>query len=312
MLSSAEITRAGELIRAGWLVAVPTETVYGLAADATNPKAVASIYAAKGRPDFNPLIVHVPDLVSAEAYGVFSADARRLAQRFWPGPLTIVVPARAGNGIAPGVTAGLETVAIRVPDHPIAQALLAAAARPLAAPSANPSGRISPTTAAHVVAGLGDQVAMILDGGAATVGVESTIVDFSGDSPRLLRPGGIAREAIEAEIGPIMVAAGDATVTAPGMLASHYAPRLPIRLNAAAPVGREALLAFGSPVPGGFVAVRNLSPNGDLADAAANLFAHLHDLDQSGADRIAAMPVPSTGLGLAINDRLARAAHPRE
>ncbi len=308
--SPAAIEKAAHLLQAGELVALPTETVYGLAGDATNPAAVARIYAAKGRPAFNPLICHVADLGAAERVGQFDARARTLARAFWPGPLTLIVPLAPNAGIAAGVTAGLPSVAIRIPDHPVALALLRAFGRPLAAPSANPSGRISPTSAAHVVDGLGDQVAMVLDGGPCTIGLESTIVALTGQTARLLRPGGLHREAIEALIGPVE-SAGSGPVEAPGMLASHYAPLLPVRLDAVAAQGNEALLAFGNTVASGYRHVLNLSPRGDLDEAAANLYAHLRLLDQAPVSGIAVMPIPDTGLGQAINDRLRRAAAPR-
>lgn len=309
----SELAAAAAHLRAGRLVAFPTETVYGLGADATNPDAVAAIYAAKGRPDFNPLIVHVPDLAAAGAIARLDARAERLAAAFWPGPLTMVLPLRPDAGIAPRVTAGLDTIALRVPAHPLARALLAAAGRPLAGPSANPSGRVSPTTAGHVRDGLGDKVAMILDGGACPVGLESTIVGLAGEQARLLRPGGVPAEAIEALIGPLERPAGGVAVSAPGMLESHYAPAAPVRLNATAPLASqpEALLAFGPAVPAGFARVLSLSPAGDLDEAARNLFAHLRRLDEDGAPAIAVMPIPGHGLGAAINDRLRRAAAPR-
>ena len=299
----------------GELVAMPTETVYGLAADATNGEAVARIYAAKGRPRFNPLIAHVPGIAEAEALATLSRDARRLAERFWPGPLTLVLPKREGATVADLVTAGLDTLAIRVPAHPVARALLAAFARPLAAPSANRSGHVSPTTAAHVEADLGDKVAVILDAGPAIVGVESTIVGWGEAGPVLLRPGGLAREDIEAVLGRRLgtVTADPSRPQAPGMLASHYAPRATLRLDATEVREGEALLAFGPVLPQDAdraVAVVNLSPRGDLIEAAARLFAALRELDGKAA-RIAVMPVPGEGLGEAINDRLQRAAAPR-
>ncbi len=309
----SELAAAAAHLRAGRLVAFPTETVYGLGADATNPAAVAAIYAAKGRPDFNPLIVHVPDLAAAGAIARLDGRAERLAAAFWPGALTMVLPLREDAGIAPRVTAGLDTIALRIPAHPLARALLAAVGRPLAGPSANPSGRVSPTTAAHVRDGLGDKVAMILDGGACPVGLESTIVGLAGEPARLLRPGGVPAEAIEALIGRLERPAGGVAVSAPGMLESHYAPTAPVRLDATAPLADrpESLLAFGSAVPAGFARVLSLSPSGDLEEAARNLFAHLRRLDEDGAAAIAVMPIPGHGLGAAINDRLRRAAAPR-
>lgn len=307
----AAIGRAAHVLRAGGLVAFPTETVYGLGADATNGEAVARIYEAKGRPRFNPLISHVADYEAACRLGHLDARAVALAEAFWPGPLTLVVPRAPACPVADLVTAGLDTVAIRVPAHGVAQALLRAVDRPLAAPSANPSGRVSPTTAAHVAEGLGDAVGLILDGGPCTVGVESTIVGFAepGEPPRLLRPGGLPRAAIEEIVGELR--GHGHTITAPGQLDSHYAPAAHLRLNAAGPRKGEALLAFGPDVPRAAARVLNLSPAGDLREAAANLFAFLRALDAEGHARIAVMPVPDEGLGEAINDRLARAAAPR-
>jgi L-threonylcarbamoyladenylate synthase len=308
------IARAAELLRAGKLVAFPTETVYGLGGDATDERAVAGIFAAKGRPRFNPLIVHVPDLAAAEAIAVFDDRAGEAARQFWPGPLSLVLPRRADSGVSLLACAGLDTVAIRAPAHPIAQALLRAAGRPLAAPSANISGRVSPTAAAHVATEFAHRGEMlILDGGDCPVGLESTVLDLSGATPCLLRPGGVTLEALTAALGPI--AAGDADPTAPrspGQLAGHYAPRVPVRLDAVAARPGEALLAFGPDAPPGFADVLNLSPNGDLAEAAANLFAMLRRLDRSGVAGIAVMPIPEQGLGRAINDRLRRAAAPRD
>lgn len=301
------VRAAADLIRAGSLVAFPTETVYGLGADAGNGAAVARIFEAKGRPRFNPLIVHLPDLAAARAIAALPEPAQALAEAFWPGPLTLVVPLKPDSALSPLVTAGLGTVALRVPAHPLARALLWAAGRPVAAPSANPSGRISPTTADHVKAGLGGRIAAVLDGGPTSVGVESTIVGFD-PGPVLLRPGGLPAEAIETALGaPLAQPATGATPNAPGQLASHYAPRAALRLNATAPAPGERLLGFG-PVKG---ATLNLSPTGDLHEAAANLFGHLHRLDRNGDAPIAVSPIPETGLGLAINDRLRRAAAPR-
>ncbi len=320
------IARAADCLAAGGLVAFPTETVYGLGADATNPQAVARLYVAKGRPAFNPLIAHVPDRDAAQELGRFDAAAARLAARFWPGPLTLVVPRAAACPVAALATAGLDTIALRVPKHPLAQSLLAAFGGPVVAPSANRSGHISPTTAAHVLADLDGKIDLIIDGGPCPVGVESTIVACLGGQPRLLRPGGAAREAIEAVLGtalaepsPQAAEAGEAprappAPPAPGMLASHYAPRADLRLNATAVRAGEALLAFGATLPSGAhaaPAVLNLSARGDLVEAAANLFAHLRALDASGAPTIAVMPIPEEGLGAAINDRLRRAAAPR-
>ena len=292
----AGIARAAELVLEGWPVAMPTETVYGLAADATNAEAVARIYAAKGRPSFNPLIVHVPDLAAAEMLGVFDAEARALAEAHWPGPLTIVVPARDHNGIAALATAGLATIALRVPAHPAMQALLAACDRPLAAPSANASGRISPTRASHVLASLDGRIPLIIDGGSTTQGIESTIVAATGGGLRLLRRGPIEVDA--------PIAAG--TVEAPGMMASHYAPSKPLRLEATEARDGEFLLGFGD-----VAGAATLSANGDLVEAAARLFDLLHLADASPKPRIAVAPIPHDGIGAAINDRLTRAATPR-
>lgn len=311
----AAIAQAATILRAGGLVAFPTETVYGLGADATSEAAVARIYAAKRRPRFNPLIVHVAELDQAMAFGALEGDARRLAEAFWPGPLTLVLPA-AGSRISTLALAGLSSIAVRVPAHPVALALLAAADRPLAAPSANRSGRISPTAAAHVADDLGGRVDLVLDGGACAVGVESTIVACLG-TPTLLRPGGVPREAIEAVLGRRLAAAAPAAGAAPlapGLLASHYAPAARLRLQARAVEPDEAVLDFGGQLQG-WATLRpycDLSPAGDLHAAAARLFAHLHALDRSGAPVIAVASIPSHGLGEAITDRLARAAAPRE
>jgi L-threonylcarbamoyladenylate synthase len=303
------IGEAAALLRRGALVAFPTETVYGLGGDATDARAVAAIFAAKDRPRFNPLIIHVADRGAAEAIARFDPRAGRLAERFWPGALTLVLPRRPDCPVAPLACAGLDTVALRVPSHPVALALLRAAGRPVAAPSANRSGRVSPTAAAHVAAELGGRVALILDGGPATIGVESTVLDLSETAPRLLRPGGVTAEALTALLGPLAAAGGDPVAPrGPGMLASHYAPSLPVRLAAADPRPGEALLAFGGDPPAGFAAVEWLSRDGDLAEAAANLFAALRRLDRPEFTGIAVMPIPETGLGLAINDRLRRAA----
>lgn len=295
----ASLAAAAALIRAGQPVAVPTETVYGLAADATNGEAVARIYAAKGRPSFNPLIVHVPDLGAAERLGQLDAGARRLAEEHWPGPLTMVVPMRDGADVAGLVTAGLPTIALRVPAHPVVQALLRAVGRPLAAPSANASGRISPTTAAHVLATLNGRVPLILDAGPTERGIESTIVAATDGRLRLLRPGPVTITGAEPAAG--------ASIEAPGMMASHYAPTRPVRLNAANRRAGEWLIGFG-PVAGD----DTLSASGDVTEAAARLFACLHHADAQPVDAIAVAPVPDEGLGLAINDRLRRAAADRE
>lgn len=303
------IHHAAALLRAGRLVAFPTETVYGLGGAATNDTAVARIFEAKGRPSFNPLIVHLPDRDSAERIAVFDARARRLAEAFWPGPLTLVLPRREDAGLSRLVSAGLPSVAIRVPAHPLAQALLRAAGVPVAAPSANRSGGISPTRADHVAASLGDRVDMILDGGACAVGLESTVVDLTGPRAVLLRPGGVTPAQLAEVLGePVVVGTDDpAAPKSPGQLLSHYAPDRPVRLNAAGAEPGEALLGFG-PAPG---ATLNLSDGGDLVEAAANLFAFLHALDRAPFTGIAVMPIPEEGLGLAINDRLRRAAAPR-
>ncbi len=304
------VVHAAALLRAGRLVAFPTETVYGLGGDATSEHAVADIFAAKGRPRFNPLIVHVQHVGEAESLAEFSELARRAAGQFWPGPLTIVLPRREGCGLSLLASAGLDTVALRVPAHRVAQGLLRETGRPLAAPSANRSGRVSPTEASHVAEELDDLVALILDGGPAPVGLESTILDFSGTSPTLLRPGGVSVEQLTEALGPISAPAS-ALPKAPGMLASHYAPALPLRLGAIDARPGEALLAFGPDAPAGFAEVLWLSRSGDLAEAAANLFSMLRRADSGPFSGIAVMPVPEYGLGRAINDRLRRAAAPR-
>jgi L-threonylcarbamoyladenylate synthase len=317
----ADPAEAAALLRAGALVGFPTETVYGLGADATDGGAVAGIFAAKGRPHFNPLICHLPEAEAAFEQVIADERARALAARFWPGPLTLVLPRRPACRVALLAGAGLDTLAVRVPAHPMALALLGGVGRPVAAPSANRSGGVSPTMAAHVLAELGGRIAAVLDGGPCGVGLESTVLDLSGGGPVLLRPGGVTAEAIEAAIGPIghalpaAAAAATRSLRSPGMLLSHYAPSLPVRLAADSVAAAEALLAFGpAPLPGAG-ALWNLSPSGDLAEAAARLFAGLRWLDARGAAlglaRIAAMGVPETGLGAAINDRLARAAAPR-
>jgi L-threonylcarbamoyladenylate synthase len=302
------IDEAAALLRAGDLVAFPTETVYGLGADATSDPAVAGIFAAKDRPRFNPLIVHVADLAAAEALADFGEPAYALASAFWPGPLTLVLPRKPACAASPLVSSGLPSIAVRVPGHPVAQELLRAARIPLAAPSANASGRLSPTTADHVAASLGDRVAMILDGGACPAGLESAIVGLHGERPTLLRPGAIARAELEAVAGPLAPAQPGDAVTAPGMLRRHYAPRTPLRLDATEARPGEALIAFGADVGAGFACVRNLSAAGDLTEAAANLFQVLHELDTGGWPTIAVAPIPDDGLGAAINDRLRRAS----
>ena len=307
--SQESIGRAAELLRAGKLVAFPTETVYGLGGDATDDRAVAAIFAAKGRPRFNPLIVHVPDVAAAETIAEFGTPARDLARRFWPGPLSLVLRRRETSGVSLLACAGLDTVAVRVPAHPVAQALLRAVGRPLTAPSANRSGHVSPTTADHVAAELGRRVVLILDGGPCPVGLESTVLDMSGARPVLLRPGGVVLEELKAQLGSIGTAGTDPSAPrSPGQLASHYAPHLPLRRDAIDAKPGEALLAFGPAPPRGFAEMLNLSSTGDLAEAAANLFAMLRRLDRREFSGIAVMPIPEHGLGLAINDRLRRAA----
>lgn len=318
LIATAEATtRAGAAIRDGRLVAFPTETVYGLGADATNDDAVASIFEAKGRPRFNPLIVHVAGAEEAARHCVFNPAAEKLARVFWPGGVTLVLPRRAETPLSLLVSAGLDTVAIRVPHHPVAQALIEAAGRPIAAPSANPSGRVSPTTAAHVLEGLGAAAALafVLDGGACPLGLESSVIGFPGGVPTLLRPGAVAREEIEAVLGAPLAdadaASGEEGRASPGQLESHYAPGSPLRLDAETVTPDEVLLAFGPDAPEAETAM-NLSPKGDLREAAANLFAMLRALDaKADGRRIAVMPVPDTGLGEAINDRLRRAAAPK-
>jgi L-threonylcarbamoyladenylate synthase len=310
---AAGITAAVAALKRGELVGIPTETVYGLAADATNAKAVGAVFLAKGRPRFNPLIVHLPTLAAAQAIATLDRSAEALARRFWPGPLTLVLPKRGGTGIADLVTAGLDTIAVRVPGHPVAQALLRAFGGPIAAPSANRSGHVSATDAAHVVADLGNAVSVVLDAGPATIGVESTIVGWHAGAPVLLRAGGVPRGAIEKVLGKGLAAPAAGAVAAPGMLASHYAPRATLRLNVTDVKPGEALLAFGSTPPKDAdraVATVNLSETGDLAEAAARFFGALRALDDKAA-AIAAAPIPDDGLGEAINDRLRRAAAPR-
>ncbi|WLB90905.1 MULTISPECIES: L-threonylcarbamoyladenylate synthase [Bradyrhizobium] len=307
---------AARTLAAGGLVAFPTETVYGLGADAANAKAIAHLYAAKGRPAFNPLIAHVADLKAARRIGRFDARALKLAEAFWPGPLTLVVPKTDDCPVADLATAGLDTVAIRIPAHPVAQAILRVFGGAVVAPSANISGHVSPTLAAHVESDLSGRIDLIVDGGPVTVGVESTIVGCF-DVPMLLRPGGLSRERIEAVLGaplarpPLQAESDDSQPLAPGMLASHYAPRANVRLNAREVTPGEALLAFGSErLPGvdAAAAVMNLSPTGDLDEAAANLFGYLRSLDAKSPRGIAVMAIPEEGLGEAINDRLRRAA----
>ena len=306
-LDDDAIAVAAAQIREGLPVAVPTETVYGLAADATSGEAVARIYAAKGRPSFNPLIVHVETLEQAETLAVLPPAAYRLAAAFWPGPLTMVVPARQDSPVADLVTAGPSTVAIRMPAHPAMRALIAASGRPLAAPSANASGKISATRAAHVAASLGDRVTLILDGGATRHGLESTIVAVEDERLRLLRPGPLDAAALEKASGlPVLSPVAEAAIEAPGQLSSHYAPGKPLRLDATERRDGEWLIGFGE-VAGD----DTLSACGDLIEAASRLFGALHDADDAESKAIAVAPIPREGLGLAINDRLARAAAPR-
>jgi L-threonylcarbamoyladenylate synthase len=316
---AAAVGDAARCLKAGGLVAFPTETVYGLGADATNGRAIARLYEAKGRPAFNPLIAHVVDAAAAQALARFDAEAARLAAAFWPGPLTLVLPKASGCPVAELATAGLDSIAVRVPSHDVAQKILAAFGRPVVAPSANRSGHLSPTTAPHVLADLRNRIDLIVDGGATPVGVESTIIACLGE-PMLLRPGGVPREAIERTLErpladpPAGIAAADDAPLAPGMLATHYAPRTRLRLDAHRVETGEALLAFGPALAEGAahaVNVLNLSQRGDLVEAAANLFSHLRALDAVGAKAIAVMPIPRDGLGEAINDRLTRAASPR-
>lgn len=301
------LTRAAAILGTQGLVAFPTETVYGLGGDARSDRAVARIFDAKGRPRFNPLIVHVPDLAAARDFALFDARAEAVAAAFWPGPLTLVLPLRAGCGLSPLVTAELESVAIRVPAHPVAQALLRAFGGPLAAPSANPSGRVSPTRASHVIEGLSGRIDAVLDGGVCAVGVESTIIGLVG-APVVLRPGGVAVEALEAMLGRLASGGNAEKPNAPGQLASHYAPGATVRLNAESALPGEVRLGFG---PG--EADLNLSVSGDLIEAAANLFHLLREADRLAlpGQSIAIAPIPEHGLGRAINDRLRRAAAPR-
>ena len=315
------IDEAALILGSGGLVAFPTETVYGLGADATNAEAVAKLYAAKGRPAFNPLIAHVTDVAAARALACFGADADKLAAAFWPGPLTLVLPKREPCPVAELATAGLDSIAVRVPAHPIARALLGRLGKPVVAPSANRSGHVSPTTADHVLADLADRIDLVLDDGPTLVGVESTILACLGDEVTLLRPGGLPRDTLERTLGRSVTSVSEApgatdddAPLAPGMLASHYAPRAVLRLGADEVRAGEALLAFGPARPAGAdraAQVLNLSPRGDLIEAAANLFSHLRALDRTDVTSIAVMPIPHEGLGEAINDRLARAAAPR-
>lgn len=304
-VTPADLDLGARIILAGGLVAAPTETVYGLAADALDGRAVARIYAAKGRPEFNPLICHVASLAMANQLAQFSPLADELAARFWPGPLTLVLPRAATCPVSDLATAGLDTIALRMPKHPAIIGLIERVARPLAAPSANASEQLSPVTAQHVASSLGSRVNLILDGGRTTSGIESTIVALTESGAVMLRPGALARAEIEAVAGPLASPSHDSKVVAPGMLRRHYAPRARLRVNALESNAREAYLAFGD-TPRGLVATLNLSPRGDLEEAAANLFAMLHELDSSH-DAIAVAPIPNVGLGEGINDRLKRA-----
>jgi L-threonylcarbamoyladenylate synthase len=307
------VAAAVRVLGDGGLVAFPTETVYGLGADATNGAAVARLYAAKGRPRFNPLISHVADMDAARRIARFDADADTLAAAFWPGPLTLVLPKADCCPVSELATAGLNSIAVRMPDHPVAQEILRGFGKPVVAPSANQSGHVSPTTAPHVLADLDGRIDLILDGGPTSVGVESTVVSCLG-VPTLLRPGGVPREAIERALGRVLAQAAPLTgeaPLAPGMLASHYAPTTPLRMNAVSVDSGEALLAFGGNSPTDAARTLNLSVSGDLVEAAANLFSQLRALDAAGHKGIAVMPIPNEGLGEAINDRLARAAAPK-
>lgn len=309
--SDTTLTRAVDILRDGGLVAFPTETVYGLGADARNDSAVARIFAAKDRPSFNPLIVHIADRAAAETLGRFDDRARTLADHFWPGPLSLVLPRLPDSGLSLLVSAGLDTVALRTPAHALARDLLARFTGPIAAPSANHAGEVSPTTAAHVAESLGDAVDLIVDGGECTVGLESTVVDLCGARAAILRHGAVTREQLGGVLGPIddaSVPDPGAAPRSPGQIAKHYAPSIPVRINATDVRPNEAFVAFGEGIAGEGAATRNLSPSGDLTEAAARLFATLRDLDRPEFAGIAVAPVPETGIGRAINDRLRRAA----
>ena len=313
IIDRCDLEEAAGALRAGKLVAFPTETVYGLGANATDDRAVAAVFEAKERPRFNPLIVHVADLEQAWPLAVWSELAERLAGHFWPGPLTLILPRRHGGSVSMLVSAGGDTIALRAPAHSVAEEFLRLTGVPVTGPSANPSGRVSPTTVDHVVDGLGDKIDMVIDGGPCVVGVESTVLDLTTPRPCLLRPGGLPREDIEAVLGERLLIAsvhadGDENLRSPGQLRSHYAPRRPVRLEAVDVAPDEALLAFGPEPLKGAACTANLSPSGDLREAASNLFAMLHDLDRRDVSGIAVMPIPSTGLGHAIVDRLRRAA----
>jgi L-threonylcarbamoyladenylate synthase len=309
-LRTRDIAAAARLLAAGELVAFPTETVYGLGADALSDRAVAQVFEAKGRPAFNPLIVHVASLEAALKFGIFDETAMRLAGKFWPGPLTLVVPGVSGSPVSHLATAGLKSIALRLPAHPVAHALLLLVDRPIVAPSANPSGRLSPTLPEHVLTAFEGRISALLDAGPALIGVESTIVSCTHGEVKLLRPGGIACEALEHVLArPVEWAKTDPSrPTSPGQLAQHYAPRAKLRLDVTAPEPGEAFVQFGPDAPAHTGLTVNLSPTGDLVEAAGNLFRFLHELDARGLERIAVMPVPMNGLGLAINDRLRRAA----
>lgn len=304
------IAEAARILRNGGLVAFPTETVYGLGADATDDRAVARVFEAKNRPEFNPLIVHVPDIAAARLLVEWSDAAQALAERFWPGPLSLVLPRLPDCAVSRLAGAGLPTLAVRAPRGGASRKLLRETGRPVAAPSANPAGAVSPTRAEHVVDWLGDAVDLVLDDGPCAVGIESTVVDLGADKPALLRPGGLPVEEIEAVCGPLTRPDAEDAPRSPGQLASHYAPALPLRIGGDPEPG-EALLSFGHVAPSRAAVERNLSPAADPVEAAANLFAALHDLDSSGCTGVVAMPVPETGLGRAIMDRLRRAAAPR-
>ena len=313
--NDATLTRAADVLRDGGLVAFPTETVYGLGADARNDEAVARIFAAKDRPNFNPLIVHVADRAAAETLGAFDDRAGTLAERFWPGPLSLVLPRLPDSGLSLLVSAGLDTVALRAPAHPLARDLLSRFSGPIAAPSANQAGEVSPTAAAHVAESLGDTVDLIVDGGECEVGLESTVVDLCGARAAILRHGAVTREQLERVLGSIddaSVAEPGAAPRSPGQIAKHYAPSIPVRINATDMRPNEAFVAFGVEIAGDGAATRNLSPSGDLAEAAARLFATLRALDRPEFSGIAVAPVPEMGIGRAINDRLRRAAAAHE
>ena len=303
-----KIIHAAIKLREGELAAFPTETVYGLGADATNDSAVAKIFAIKGRPEFNPLITHIRSIEEAQHYGVFSKNALAIAKRFWPGPLTLILNRKRDCPISWLTTAGLSTVALRVSDHPIANELIKLTGRPIAAPSANKSGRISPTRAEDVINEFQNELEVILDGGDCRVGLESTVLDVSGANPTILRPGSITQIDIENNFGPILLAGQMAKITAPGMLESHYAPNCKVRLNASCIHPGEVFLGFGK---NSIAGSKNLSETAELNEAAANLFRMLRDLDQNNITGIAVAPIPEYGLGIAINDRLKRAAAPR-